>query len=275
MDNEATTAATAAAGAVEAVADAVSAATGGAAGLGGLALWLERAAWFILVPMVYLALLVLAVGVAARVAALLRAPAPAYSLRTFPASRRPFLAALGDTFAMPQVRRHKPLFWVFLLLYHLAFLFLILNHLDLFPRINLVPADSKHMLGRGAVGVLVTLPVLYFLFRRFRSPVREISVPGDYLLLLLLLFIFLFGDSMSWSNSWGRNGFVLGKQDFAAYFGLLASFSFADPRAVLPGSHYHFVVLHVLLANLFLMILPFTKIAHTFFAVPVNLLRRR
>jgi len=43
------------------------------------------------------------------------------------------------------------------------------------------------------------------------------------------------------------------KQDFAAYFGSLARFTFTDPRAVL----------------------PFTKVVHTFFAVPINLLRRR
>ena len=54
--------------------------------------------------------------------------------------------------------------------------------------------------------------------RRFRSPQREISVPADYLLLLLLLFIFLFGDMMSWGNSWSARGFILTKQDFGKYF---------------------------------------------------------
>jgi len=31
----------------------------------------------------------------------------------------------------------------------------------------------------------------------------------------------------------------------------------------------------VLLADLFFILLPFTKIIHTFFSVPINLLRRR
>jgi nitrate reductase gamma subunit len=65
------------------------------------------------------------------------------------------------------------------------------------------------------------------------------------------------------------------KQDFSKYFDGLIRFSFADPRAVLPGSHYHFAVIHVLLADLFFILLPFTKIIHTFFSVPINLLRRR
>jgi nitrate reductase gamma subunit len=51
--------------------------------------------------------------------------------------------------------------------------------------------------------------------------------------------------------------------------------TFADPRAVLPGSHYHFAVIHVLLAETFFVVLPFSKIIHTFFSLPVNLLRRR
>jgi len=52
-------------------------------------------------------------------------------------------------------------------------------------------------------------------------------------------------------------------------------FTFADPRSVLPGSHYHFAVIHVLLAEVFFVVLPFSKIMHTFFSVPINLLRRR
>jgi nitrate reductase gamma subunit len=117
--------------------------------------------------------------------------------------------------------------------------------------------------------------VLYFLLRRLRAPVREFSVPADYLLLLLLLFLFLFGDMMSWGNSWSPHGFVMTKQDFSKYFDGLARFTFADPRAVLPGSHYHFAVIHVLLAEIFFVVLPFSKIMHTFLSLPVNALRRR
>jgi nitrate reductase gamma subunit len=266
--SDAVTAATAAA------ADAVTsaspvAAAGGAAGV------LNALYWFVMVPMVYLAVLVLAAGVVGRLAAILRAPPQPYSLKLHPAAKRPGLAALRDAFAMPQVRTHAPLFWVFLMLYHAAFLLLIVSHLDLFPGVNVMSAASKHMVGWGAVGVAVTVSTFYFIFRRFRGENRRISVPADYMLLLLLLFTFLFGDFMSWSNSWGRHGFVMTKQDFAGYFAVLSSFSFADPRTVLHGSHYHFVVIHVLLANLTMMVLPFTKIIHTFFSMPINLLRRR
>ena len=44
------------------------------------------------------------------------------------------------------------------MIYHAAFLLLILGHLDIFPHISILPAASRHMLGAGAVGVVVTLP---------------------------------------------------------------------------------------------------------------------
>jgi nitrate reductase gamma subunit len=273
-----TDALSAATGAVASAAPAADATTAASAALSvhtGFALVVDRIDFAIMVPLVYLSILALLAGIIWRVGVIARSPAQPYSLRLHPAAARPGLAALGDTFGMTQVRKHKPLFWVFLMIYHAAFLLLILGHLDILPRISIMPAGSRHMIGAGAVGVAVTLPLLFFIGRRFRSPVRELSTPADYLLLLLLLFLFLFGDMMSWGNSWSAHGFVMTKQDFAKYFDGLVRFTFADPRAVLHGSHYHFAVIHVLLAELFFILLPFTKIMHTFFSVPITLLKRR
>ena len=255
--------------------DAIASATSTEAPHTGLALLLDQLEYGIMVPMVYFALLFCLVAIIIRLIGIYKAPAQTYSLKIFTSAKKPGLAALADTFAMPQIRRVKPMFWVFLMLFHAGFLLLVLGHLDILPQINLVPEDSKHMLGWGLVGVAVTLPLFYFLFRRFRTPIREITVPADYLLLVLILFLSLLGDMMSWGNSWTTNGFVMTKQDFSLYFDGLVRFSFADPRLVLHGSHYHFVVLHVLLANLFFMILPFSKVMHSFFAMPINLLRRK
>jgi nitrate reductase gamma subunit len=230
--------------------------------------------YVILVPMVYFAVAVFVVGIAVRLARMLAAPRHPATLQIFPSRAPRSLGALYDTFLMPQVRKHAPCFWVHLMLFHLAFLLLILGHLDLFPGINLMPPDSPHMLGWGAVGVVLTIGVIHFLVRRMRGPVREISAFGDYLLLLLLLFLMLSGDMISWANSWNEDGFVITKQDFGLYLESLANFTFENPRDLLPGSHYIVVVIHVLLANLFLIVFPFTKIIHTFFALPMNRLRR-
>lgn len=255
--------------------DAMTSASPSAVPQSGLGLLLSRLEYGIMVPMVYFALIFCVVGIILRIASILRAPAQPYSLRIFPTAKKPGLAALADTFAMPQVRRHQPLFWLFLMTFHISLIFLLLGHLDILPNISLMSEDSRHMLGAGVIGMGVTLPLFYFLFRRFRSPNREITVPADYLLLILILFLCLFGDMMSWGNSWTANGFVMTKQDFAQYFNGLVQFSFADPRLVLHGSHYHFVVIHVLLANLFFIVLPFSKVVHAFFALPINLLRRK
>jgi nitrate reductase gamma subunit len=234
----------------------------------------QKIPYLIMVPMVYLAVAVFVVGILYHGVRWLTGRRHPSTLRIFDGRGPSRLGAFGDALLMPQVRRHAPWFWVFLLIYHIAFLLLILAHLDLIPGIGIMPAGSKHMLGAGAVGVAVTVSLLYFLLRRFRGPVRDISVFGDYLLLLLLLFTFLTGDTISWANSWNENGFVLGKAEFGQYLQGLLRFKFADPHEVLYGSHYIVVVLHVLLANLFLILFPFTKIMHTFFTVPLNALRR-
>lgn len=258
-----------------AAADAVSSATSSAPPDTVLGQVLSAVEYAVMVPMVYVALLFCFVMIAVRMASILRAPAQPYSLRLFPAKKKPALAALADTFAMPQIRKRKPLFWVFLMIFHVSFLLLILGHLDILPGISLVPEDSRHMLGAGLVGVGVTVPLFYFLFRRFKSPNREISVPADYLLIVLILFLCLMGDMISWGNSWTANGFIMTKQNFAQYFDGLMRFTFADPRQELHGSHYHFIVIHVLLANLFFLILPFSKVLHAFLSMPINMLRRK
>jgi nitrate reductase gamma subunit len=269
----ATKAAGSAAGAVQGAVEAVSAASAEVPRT-GFALVLDKAEYAVLVPLVYLAFAFFAAMTIARLAKLFRAPLPGYSPMLFPERRKPALAAIGESLGMAQIRKLNPVFWVFLAAYHIAFVLLILGHLDILPWINILSPESRHMLGAGTVGLGVTLPVLYFLFRRLKGETRRISAPGDYLLLALLLFLFLFGDLMSWGNSWTANGFVMTKADFALYFDSLAKFSFADPRVVLHGSHYHFVVIHVLLAEAFLCVLPFSKVIHAFLSIPVNALRR-
>jgi nitrate reductase gamma subunit len=241
----------------------------------GFQILLNQIEYFIVVPMVYLAILFCIVMIVVRIVQIFQAPAQPYSLKIFPVAKRPGWRAVGDAFLMPTVKKHKPLFWVFLMIFHVAFLLLILGHFDLLPQISILPESSKHMLGWGLVGVGVTVPLFYFFIRRFKTPNREISVPADYILLLLVIFLALFGDLMSWGNSWTATGFVITKQGFANYFRVLTDFSFVDPRTFLSGTHYHFLVIHVFLANLFFIVLPFTKIMHSFFAIPINMLRRK
>lgn len=235
---------------------------------------LDKILYFIMVPMVYISFVVFITGTIYIIFLIARAPKQSSTLQIFPSKQLAGIRAVYDTFLMPTIRKDRPVFWVFLIFYHFAFLVLIIGHLDLIPSINIMDPKSPHMVGYGGVGLVLSLSVMYFLFRRFKSPVREISVMGDYLILLLLLFIFLTGGIISWSNSWGENGFVLEKADFGNYMKILLNFSFRNPHEVLDSSHYFHVVIHVFLANLFLMIFPFTKFVHTFFAMVLNRIRR-
>ncbi|MBI4965138.1 MAG: respiratory nitrate reductase subunit gamma [Desulfomonile tiedjei] len=238
--------------------------------------------WYVvMVPMVYLAFAWSIIWIAIKIVGILRAPKLPATLRIFPegldcedTSTTGLSGAIWDAFTMPSVRKYKPLLWAFLVIFHVAVVALILAHLDLLPQINIMPAQSEHMLGNGAVGVIITVSLLYLLFRRFRSPVREVSIPADYLLLVLLLAIAVSGDIISWGNSWTDSGFVMTKKDFGLYLESLFKFDFADPRQFLSGSHYSVIGAHVLLVNLLLIYLPFSKIMHVFFAVPLNKLRR-
>ncbi|HUT76183.1 MAG TPA: respiratory nitrate reductase subunit gamma, partial [Polyangia bacterium] len=203
--------------------------------------------YFVMVPMVYLAVAWALFGIVWRVISILRAPPHPHTLAIFPRSGAPGAAAILDALTMPQVRRNKPLFWVFLMLFHAALIVLVVAHVDLIEGVNVMPADSPHMIGWGAVGASLTIAVLYFLFRRFRSPLREISVPADFLMLFLLFLIFITGDVISWGNSWSPDGFVITKQDFGQYFRNLVTLDFRNPSEILYGSHYVVVVVHVLL----------------------------
>jgi len=237
--------------------------------------------YFVMVPMVYVAVIWSVIWITVRLVTVFKAPDFPRTLRLFPegyvsgGSRPGGLGmALWDTFTMPSIREHQPVFWFFLMVFHAAFAVLILAHLDILPQVNIMSKDSEHMIGNGAVGILVTISLLYFMFRRFASPVREVSVPADYFLLFLMLCIAVSGDVISWGNSWSEAGFVMTKKDFGLYLDNLIRFTFADPRQYLSGSHYAVIGAHVLLANLFLILLPFSKIMHVFFAVPMNRMRR-
>ena len=105
----------------------------------------DKILYVVTVPMVYLALAWLVLGVIARIVMVLRAPAHPHTLKIFPERKAAPLVALWESFTMPTVRKNKPLFWVFLMLFHLGFGALILSHLDLLPQISLGGGGRDHL----------------------------------------------------------------------------------------------------------------------------------
>jgi len=231
--------------------------------------------YLILVPMVYLAFLIFIVGTIAKLAKIFGSPKnPSSTLQIYPQKNPPWFWALMDSFLMPSVRRHKPLHWVFLMSFHIALLLLIIGHLELFKGFNVFQfIPHEIFLGKGFVGLVLSLALLFFLFRRFASPVRDLSAPEDYYLLILLFLTVLFGAQMDWARRWYGYG-ELSVSDYQTYLTSLLFFKPELPAAVYQSGHSFMLVLHVFFANLFIMIFPFSKIMHSFLTIPMNKLRR-
>ena len=230
--------------------------------------------YMILVPMVYFSFGVFFLGTAVRLYRLFTAPRHPTTLQIYPERRPKWLLAFFDTLLFPSVRRHRPVLWVFLMVFHVCLLLLILGHLELFGEIGflqLVPHEV--FIGKGFVGLLGTLCLLYFIFRRFRSPVKELSVPEDYYLPILLLLIFIFGSEMDWARRWYGYG-DMAVADYREYLYSLLVFKPELPWATTFSGHSFMLLLHVFFANLFLIFFPFSQLMHAFLSLPVNKLRR-
>jgi nitrate reductase gamma subunit len=230
--------------------------------------------YLILVPMVYLAFLIFIVGTVIQIVKIGRSPRQPFTLQIYPEKKPKWLWALYDSFLMPSVRRNTPWHWVFLMLFHLGLLLLILGHLELFKGVTWFQFwEHDLFLGRGFVGLAALVALLYFLFRRFHSPTRELSVPEDYYLLILLFLSAFFGAQMDWARRWYGYG-ELSPGDYQAYMTGLLFFKPELPAAVYQSGHSFMLVLHVFFANLFIIFFPFSKIMHAFFTIPMNKLRR-
>ena len=235
---------------------------------------METLTYIILVPMVYVAFAVFILGTGIRILSMLRKPKHPTTLQIFPERKPAWLWALNDTFLLPTVRKHNPVLWVFLMFFHVCFLLLILGHLELIEEFSLIQAvEHEIFLGRGIIGLILSIALLYFLFRRFVSPNRELSVPEDYYLLILLFLTVIFGSEMDWARTWFEYD-VLTVDDYREYLSALLYLRPELSDNLTSSGHAFMLVLHIFFANLFLIFFPFSKIMHSFFSLPMNKLRR-
>jgi len=224
--------------------------------------------------MVYVAFAVFFVGTGIRLVKLFREPRNPTTLQIFPDKQPRWVWALHDTFLLPTVRRHNPIFWVFLMLFHISFLLLIIGHLELLDDFRIFQiVQHEVFLGKGFVGLILSISLLFFLFRRFVSPNRDLSVPEDYYLLILLFLTVFFGSQMDWARRW----YDYGNLSVVEYREYLSSLLYLKPHLssdLTSSGHSFMLVLHVFFANLFLMFFPFSQVMHSFLSLPMNKLRR-
>ena len=235
---------------------------------------MQTLVYIVLIPMAYIAFAVFFVGIAIRLIKIYRTPRHPATLQIFPEKQPRLLWALYDTFLLPSVRKHKPLHWVFLMLFHISFLLLIIGHLELIAEFQIFQLIQHEVfLGGGFVGLILSVALLFFLFRRFVSPYRELSIPEDYYLLIILFLTVIFGSQMDWARTWYGYG-ALSVENYQAYLSSLVLLAPELPYELTDSGHSFMLVLHVFFANLFLMFFPFSKIMHSFFSLAMNKLRR-
>lgn len=236
----------------------------------------DKMYYFVMVPMVYMAFGTLIIGTTIKFLVILSSPSIRGTLGVFPRKVHPTIGTLLEALAVPVAFRKDRVLWVFILAYHIAFALLLIGHLELireFRIIQIVPHEV--FLGAGWVGIILIVSVVYFLFRRFKTPYREISVPEDYLLLLLLFLTFIFGSHMHLAARYGIAGFDIPVEDYRAYLNSMVSFNPELPASITASPHYVILMLHVLFANLFLMIFPFSKMIHSVFVFAALGIKRK
>ena len=91
--------------------------------------------------------------------------------------------------------------------------------------------------------------------------------------LILLFLIVLFGSQMDWARNWYYYE-TMSVEDYRTYLGGLITFEPYLPESVTESGHAFMLVLHVFLANLFLIFFPFSQVMHSFLSLPMNKLRR-
>jgi nitrate reductase gamma subunit len=233
---------------------------------------MDALAWWIVGPGVYLAVGVFVLGVAWRLREWRKTAASPLRLGIFPkpAPGTKTLRLVADTLLFPQLAEVNPSLWVASVAFHAALAAVFVGHLHLLGRF---PGRLEGLMtaGAGAVGgtmgILWALATLYLLIRRFKSPYRELSTPEDYLLLLLILGVVVMGNHLRFFAH-------LDVSVYQEYIRSLYAFRPALPAALAASPAKGAFVVHVLLANLFLMYLPFSKLVHFIGAFLTNGIRR-
>lgn len=239
--------------------------------------FIDKFYYFVMVPLLYAAVIIFIVGIIVRMMKMIRKPRQrALTLRVFPEKRFKLLAVLNDIFLFPGVtRKNDTFYWVFFCLFHIAVLLLFLGHLELIADIKVLQlVKHKIFLGRGSMGLLLIASLLFFLFRRFRSPYREVSVPEDFILIIGLLVISFFGAHINLATLYSSYGFDIPVDAYRSYLGSMIRFRPVIPSEISGSPHQVILVTHILLADIFFIYFPFSKVMHAILAFFSNVPKR-
>ena len=213
----------------------------------------------------YVALLVFVIAMVFRIRSWMKLPAPSMTL--FPAPSQEGKANAINTakeavFFRSLFKGDRPL-WVLAWGFHVVLALIFVGHVRvvsnvdrLFMSMGMTEAGIQGMSSGagGAAGIIILLTAMALLLRRLVLPrVKEITSVSDVLALLLIGAILITGNMMRF----GAEHFDLTLT--REYFATLASFGrVADAGALQNGVF----LIHLCLALLLLMYIPFSKILH-------------
>jgi len=153
--------------------------------------------------------------------------------------------------------------WTFAWVFHVVLLLIFLGHLRVFTNVDSMlmasgmSDESIQAMSAGvggAAGVVILVATVLLLARRLALPrVREITGPADYLALLLIGAIIITGNMMRFGGEHFDLTLTRG------YFANLATFSGVTREPALQNPVF---MIHMGLAFLLIMCIPFSKILH-------------
>ncbi|MHC4606006.1 MAG: respiratory nitrate reductase subunit gamma [Planctomycetota bacterium] len=212
----------------------------------------------------YVAVLVFVAAMIYRIAVWRKMAQPSITLFPAPPTKGANTAnTVQEAVFFKSLFRGDRLLWVFAWGFHVVLALIFVGHFRVFINADAVlmrmgmsgeGIDAMSAGVGGAAGVVILITVLFLLIRRMTIPrVREITGFGDYFALILIGAILITGNLMRF----GGEHFDLTQT--REYFAALATFSGAAAMPVLENNVF---LLHMGLAFVLMIVIPFSKILH-------------
>jgi len=226
---------------------------------------MEMVRFLVGVLLPYVALLVFVVGMAYRFWSWKKLASPPMTLFPAPPDEKAnALNTLQEVVLFKSLFQGDRVLWVFAWVFHAVLLLIFVGHFRVFTNVDGLlmklgmSKDAIQAMSSGAggvAGVVIMLATVLLLARRMAVPrVREITGLADYLALLLIAAIILSGDMMRFG---AENVDLL--SDTRAYFSTLACFGNVTGAGLLRNNVF---LLHMCLALMLILCIPFSKILH-------------
>lgn len=197
-------------------------------------------------------------GMAYRIRKWLQMPQPG-KMTLFPAAKNPAKAMMAEAVLFPSLFRGDRALWALAWIFHIMLALILLTHIrvvtGLMDRMlmgfGMVPQDIRDLFNTmgETVGIIILVAGVLMLFRRLSvRRVREISGFSDFFALVLLVGIILTGVMLHY-------GPLLSVETTRIWASSLLRLS---PRV----PHHGLFLVHLILACILIMFIPFSKILH-------------